>query len=126
MAPHAKRTGRTTQQRKAAARRAIRQRKADDVLIVLASEKLADFDGFDLPPHVLREILVRFLELAERRPPPGRPKSDAAGGRLVDLLIEGGSSQAAARQRVARILRKTRDAVARAHNRYRRGKVEQN
>jgi hypothetical protein len=96
---------------------------ADDrVLMFIASEKLANPDGLDLPPHVLREILARFLELAEQeaaRRPPGRPKSDFAG-QTVWVLMEGGWPQAAARKRAAKAFRKSLAAVARAHLRYRR------
>jgi len=99
------------------------QRKADDVLRVIAEAKLADFDAGDIPPQILKEILARFIELAAQeaaRRPPHRPKSDRAG-LSVAVLIEKGWSQADARQRVAKVLRKSPSAVARAHNRYRRG-----
>src|SRR5262245_11732677 len=121
MARQTKQTQRTKQQRSGDARRAIEQREADGVLMVLASEKLAN-DGFDIPPRVLRDILARFLELAEQeaaRRLPGKPKSDRSG-LTVAVLIDRGWSQADARRRVARILKKTHATVARAHNRYRR------
>ena len=108
---------------------ALRQRLADDVLMVIASEKLADPDGFDLSPHMLREILTRFLELAEQeaaRRPPGRPQSDYAG-QTVAVLMERGCSQAEARRRTAKAFRKSRKAVDRAHLRYlQREKTRQN
>jgi hypothetical protein len=121
MARQTKQTQRTKQQRSGDARRAIEQRKADAVLMVLASEKLAN-DRFDMPPRVLRNILARFLELAEQeaaRRLPGKPKSDWSG-QTVAVLIDRGWSQADARRRVARIFKKTHATVARAHNRYRR------
>jgi hypothetical protein len=102
---------------------ATRQRTARDrVLILTATEKLADFDGLDIKPQALREILTRFLELAKQeaaRQPPGRPKSDFAG-QAVAVLIEHGWPQARARQRVAKVSRKSLAAVARAHLRYQR------
>jgi hypothetical protein len=104
---------------------APQQRMADAVLMVIASEKLADPDGLDLPPLVLREILTRFLELAEQeaaRRPPGRPKSDFAG-QTVAVLMEYGWPRAAARQRAAKACRKSAAAVARAHLRYQRAKA---
>jgi hypothetical protein len=110
--------GRRTKQ----TQRSAEQRRADDVLKVIAEVKLADFEGLDIPPRILMEILARFLELLAAqaaRLPAHRPKSDVAG-RSVALLIERGWSQTDARKRVAKALRKSPDAVARAHNRYRR------
>jgi hypothetical protein len=102
--------------------RSAAQRRADAVLTVIAEEKLVDPDGFDIPPHMLMRILARFLELVAQesaRRPAHRPQSDPAG-LSVTLLIEKGWSQADARRRVAKVLRKTHSAVARAHIRYRR------
>jgi len=93
----------------------------DAVMAEVVRDMLAD-PNVRPTPDMWRTMLERFLGLLEReaaRRPPHRPKSDSAG-RLVTQLIEKGWSQAAARQRIAKFLHKSRDAVARAHNRYRR------
>jgi hypothetical protein len=93
----------------------------DAVMTIIAQAMLSDPNACP-EPDTWRAMLERFLELLEQeaaRRPPHRPKGDEAG-MMVELLIERGWPQADARQRVALALRKTRDAVARAHNRHRR------
>ena len=98
------------------------QRKADDaVLKVIAETKLDDWD-VEIPPDVTKLMLARLVELIDKEAAqrlPGRPRSDRAG-QIVAILMQGGASQADARKHVTRMLRKSRDAVARSHNRYRR------
>jgi hypothetical protein len=101
------------------------QRRTDLVLIMIAEDMLADGRLPDLP----KQLLTRFIELAKlnaERLPPGRPRSDINIGMMIDLLIERGMPQAAARKKMATQYRKQMspdpakraEAVRRAHNRY--------
>jgi hypothetical protein len=104
--------------------RAARQRTAyrDWVLLTVAEEKLADFEGVGIRPDALREILTRFVELAKQeavRRPAERPRSDHLGAMVESLVVHHKWNQADARKRVAKMFKKSRDTVARAHNRYR-------
>ena len=105
--------------------RAARQRTAarDRVLVTVAEEKLANFDRVQIRPDALREILARFVELAKQeaeRRPAERPRSDDTGAMVEMLVVHHHWNQADARKRVAKALKKSRDTVARAHNRYQR------
>ena len=119
-----KQTQRTTHQSRAGALRAAEQRRADDeVLIIVAKDLLADQmvgEVFGFPANMVNELLERFVELAEKeiaRRPAHRPRSNSAG-LLVWMLKKKGLSQAEARKRAAKILRKSRNAIARADNRH--------
>ncbi|UGA46126.1 hypothetical protein HU230_0008855 [Bradyrhizobium quebecense] len=89
-------------------------------MALIAQEMLID-PNTNPTPEMWRTMLERFLELLEQesaRLPAHRPKTDHTGS-LVTLLIEKGWSQADARQRVAKISRKSVATVARSHNRHR-------
>jgi hypothetical protein len=93
----------------------------DNVIAIVAQEKLANFDTVDIKPDFLKQMLARLIELVEeaaRRRPAHRPRSDYSG-QTVAILMEAGMPQARARQKAAKLYRKTVKTIARAHNRYR-------
>ena len=104
------------------ARRNKTQRTAEDdaVMALVVQELRANPDARPTPEY-WRAMLERFLELLEQESaqrPAHRPRGSNAGA-LVEILIQAGMSQPAARQRIARLQSKSRDAVARDHTRYR-------
>src|SRR5262245_51420529 len=98
--------------------RTARQRPDDLTLAVIARE----VDAVDIPPELQRQINARFAELvneaAARRPAP-RPRTDMAGELVDNFSNITRMTQAAARQRPARWLKRPLASVARAHTRYR-------
>ena len=104
------------------------QRRTDRVLILVAEEKLANFNTVRIKPDALREILTRYIKLAKpnaERRQPGRPRNVLDIGMMVELRIGADKSkadprkkQAEARKKIARHLRMSLGAVRRAHNRY--------
>jgi hypothetical protein len=102
-----------------------RQRTVDDthndrVMKECASEMLSN-PKLLLHGELRTKMLTRFIELLDEqlaRLPTNRPRSDPTGS-LVEFLIRDGWSQEAARQRIAKIFRKSLSTVSRAHTRYR-------
>jgi hypothetical protein len=104
-------------QPKQAGQRPDDKRPDDEVLAVIARY----VDVAEIPPELQRHINTRFVELIDAalaRRPAHRPRTDYTG-QMVEVLMAGGRSQAAARQRVASIFKRPLPTVARAHNRYR-------